>query len=385
MNRLIYFIALFLFFTSCNQQGKIKISGEIENGAGKTLYFEKVDVNRTITVDSLKIKSNNGFTFKAKSLPYPAFYNLKISDRNFITLLVEPDEKVELQADFSDLLATANISGSPGSVALQKVNMQLRNTLTQLFAMVQAEEKTIDAAEKEKIGNEIDQLLRDQRRFSIGFILENMESLASITALYQKYDDQNWVLDELRDLQYLKIVSESLSKIWPESPHVQALAKDSEAKLAEYNLALLLATAEKSGQVISNYPDLSLPNPEGDTLKISSLKSRFILVLFSASWDNKSVEHDLAFKPVYEAFKKKGFDIYQVSLERNTQEWFRSISFNEFNWNHVSELTLLNSQAAGIYNVTSLPANFLIDKQSGIVAKDITPRELNRRLLAIFN
>ena len=385
MNRILTIIIFVVLITSCNQKGTLKISGKIENGSGKTIYFEKVDVSQTIVIDSVKIKSNNSFTFKTKSLPYPSFYNLKISDKNFLTLLVEPDEKAELKAEYSDLLATATITGSPGSELLQKLNMNLRNTLSQLFAMIQAEEKTDAAEEKEKIEKEIDQLLRDQRRFSIGFILENMESLASITALYQKYDDQNWVLDELRDLQYLKIVSESLLKIWPESPHVQALAKDSEAKLAEYNLALLLATAGKSGQVISNYPDLSLPNPDGDTLKISSLKARYVLVLFSASWDKSSVEHDLAFKPVYDAFKNKGFDIYQVSLERNTQEWFRNISFNEFNWNHVSELNLLNSQAAGIYNVTNIPANFLIDQQSGIVAKDITPRELNRRLLAIFN
>lgn len=385
MIRNLLLIALAVSIISCGKSDKVQIRGSIENGDGKTIYLEKVEVGSSTLIDSVKLKVKGKFSFRIKNLNYPSFYNLKISNRNFITLLVEPSEKIEFKGNASDILGSAVISGSNGSQSIQKLNLQLRKTITEIISFVEASEKAQSEEKKNKIAEEIDFVMKEQRKFSIGFILDNMESLASITALYQKYDDENWVLNELRDLQYLKIVSESLVIIWPESPHVKALVKDIEAKLADYNLSLLLASTGNKTQVASNYPDLALPNTNGDTLKISSLKARYVLVVFSASWNKPSVEHDLAFKPLYDAYKNKGFDIYQVSLERNTQEWVRNITFNELKWNHVSELNLLNSMAANIYNVTNLPANFFIDKNTGILAKNITPRELNQKLSAIFN
>ncbi len=385
MLRYCIFIVLVAFVISCSKPNVVKISGNIENGEGNMLYFEKVDVDRIVIVDSVRLKSNNRFAFRTNSLQYPSFFNIRTSNRNFITLLVEPGETIEFLSNSSDLLTTAKITGSPGSEALQILNLQLRNTLSQLSVLYEAFDKTDSEAEKAVIEVEIQKLFKNQRRFSIGFILDNMESLASLTALYQKYDDENWVLDELHDLQYMKIVSESLGKIWPESPHVQALVKDTESKLANYNLSLLLAKTAGKEQDLLGFPDIALSNPDGDTLKLSSLDSRFVLLIFSSSLNHRSVQHDLSFRPVFEVFKNRGFDIYQVSFENNINDWRRNISFNELNWNHVSELNMLNSHVAAKYNVSNLPANFLIDKQSGIVARDITPGELSRRLSAIFN
>jgi peroxiredoxin len=385
MIRNIFIVFISVIIISCDRPNTVKISGTIDSGSGNTVYLEKIEVNSTKLVDSLKINSREQFSFNIREIQYPSFYNLKMGNRNFITLLVEPGEKIHLEALSSDLLASSVIQGSPGSEALQKLSLQLRNTLSQLLSLFREVDLAIEETEKTRIEEKIDSVLTSQRRYSIGFILENMESLASITALYQKYDEDNWVLDELRDLQYLKIVSESLVKIWPESPHVKALVKDAEGKLGDYNLALMMAAAGDQNVTESYYPDIALPTPDGDTLSISSLQARYVLVIFSASWDRASVRHDLGFKPVYKNFKDKGFEIYQVSLERNTQEWFRSITFNEFDWQHVSELSMLNSRAASLYNVSNIPASFLIDKQTGILAKDITPRELNQRLSDLLN
>lgn len=385
MIRNIFVVFISVIIISCDRSNTVKISGTIDSGSGNTVYLEKIEVNSTKVVDSLKINSRDQFSFKIREVQYPSFYNLKMGNRNFITLLVEPGEKIQLEALQSDLLASSAIQGSPGSEALQKLNLQLRNNLSLILALSKEVDQAVTETEKTRIEEKIDSVFKSQRRYSIGFILENMESLASITALYQKYDEENWVLDELRDLQYLKIVSESLVKLWPESPHVKALVKDAESKLADYNLALMMAAAGDKNLGESNYPDIALPTPDGDTLAISSLNARFVLVIFSASWDRASVRHDLGFKPVYDNFKNKGFEIYQVSLERNTQEWFRSIAFNEFDWQHVSELSMLNSRAASLYNVSNIPASFLIDKQTGILAKDITPRELNQRLSDLLN
>jgi hypothetical protein len=74
-----------------------------------------------------------------------------------------------------------------------------------------------------------------------------MESLAAITALYQQLDDANYVLNRTRDIQYLKIVAESLNKKYPNSPHVKALAADAENQERNYEIYRLSAMAEQRG------------------------------------------------------------------------------------------------------------------------------------------
>lgn len=380
MLKSLYILAFALLIISCGQSDKAKINGTIENGAGRILYLEEVGVGTTKAVDSLELKSKGEFSFRTQELAYPAFYNLKISDRNFTTLLLQPGEKIVFQADASDLLGTAEISGSKESESLVALNRHLRETIKNIIDVI---ENSDDLITEEEIDKEIDSLLREQRKYSISFILENLESLTSITALYQKYEEDNWVLDELRDLQYLKIVSESLSKKWPGSPHVKALVRDTEEKLRDYEYARFLSASSDKTQ-IRNFPDLALPSQQGDTLSLSSLKARYVLLIFSASWNPSSSDHDISFKPVFDSYKNKGFDIYQVGLERNPQEWLQYTTFNELNWNHVSELNAETSMAAGMYNVQSLPASFLIDRETGILARNITPRELQNRLSSLL-
>ena len=380
MLKSLYILAFALLIISCGQSDKAKINGTIENGACRILYLEEVGVGTTKAVDSLELKSKGEFSFRTQELAYPAFYNLKISDRNFTTLLLQPGEKIVFQADASDLLGTAEISGSKESESLVALNRHLRETIKNIIDVI---ENSDDLITEEEIDKEIDSLLREQRKYSISFILENLESLTSITALYQKYEEDNWVLDELRDLQYLKIVSESLSKKWPGSPHVKALVRDTEEKLRDYEYARFLSASSDKTQ-IRNFPDLALPSQQGDTLSLSSLKARYVLLIFSASWNPSSSDHDISFKPVFDSYKNKGFDIYQVGLERNPQEWLQYTTFNELNWNHVSELNAETSMAAGMYNVQSLPASFLIDRETGILARNITPRELQNRLSSLL-
>lgn len=382
MKHLLYILPFLLLF-SCGKSEKFRINGELENGKDKIIYLEKLEVGGPVTADSARIRSGNRFSFSGK-ISEPAFYRLRLDSNNFITLLTEPGERMTIEASASNLAGTYHVSGSGGSELLKKLNDRLVRTKRQIDALITEflamEEGPGFEAEEIRINQELEKIIGDHRKFSIAFILDNIESLAAITALYQQIDDENYVLNETRDIQYLKIVAESLKKKYPSSPHVRALAADAENQERQYELFRLAAMAEQTGDVTTNYPDIILPGTEGDTVRLHSLPQRYILVLFGSSLDQTSVQYSRELIPIYRAYHGKGFQVYQVSLERDRQEWLNSIRFYELPWIHVAELDQENFAAARTYNVQQIPSNYLINRDAGIIATNISVPELRRRL-----
>jgi peroxiredoxin len=123
-----------------------------------------------------------------------------------------------------------------------------------------------------------------------------------------------------------------------------------------------------------------LPNPEGDTMKLSSLKGKVILLSFWASWNRNSTNFNRYLLELYNQFHTRGFEIYQVSLDYNKNAWAQAIAFEELPWINVSDLSYPQSITAGNYNIQSLPANYLLNKAGVIVGKNLSISELNSRI-----
>ncbi len=377
----------FVLFFSCGESSRVRIGGKIDEGAGKTLYFEKLEVAGPAVLDSASIRSSGRFSFSS-SISEPAFYRLRLENRNFITLLAEPGERITVEAQAANLAGTYSVEGSEGSELLKKLNDRLASTKKQMEPLIreiiELEEGPGFEKEEARINRELDEIIKAQRNFSIAFILDNMESLAAITALYQQLDDENYVLDQTRDIQYLKIVAESLNKKYPGSPHVRALVRDAENQERQYELYRLTAMAEQRGDLVTTYPDIALPGTDGDTIRLHSLSEKYILVLFGSSLNSASVQFSHQLLPVYRAYRDKDFQIYQVSIERDRDEWLRSIKFLELPWINVAELGE-DTGAAGVYNVQQIPANFLINRDAGIIARNLSAAELRRRLARVLD
>ncbi|MCK5066357.1 MAG: TlpA family protein disulfide reductase, partial [Bacteroidales bacterium] len=123
--------------------------------------------------------------------------------------------------------------------------------------------------------------------------------------------------------------------------------------------------------------DLSIPDRDGTEIALSALTGKVVLVSFWASQHNASIEMMLQLKSTYNKYHSSGFEVYAISLDNNKINWMSAIDFNEFNWINVSELSFPNSTAALLYNVTSLPTTFLINREGDIVAKNLQGRQLN--------
>ena len=90
MNKKI-FLYLFtaLAFTGCKNNA-VQISGTIVNPvSGEYIFLDELKSNELLTIDSVKISDNGSFNFK-KEIKVPAFYLLKTSNNNFLTMLIAP-------------------------------------------------------------------------------------------------------------------------------------------------------------------------------------------------------------------------------------------------------------------------------------------------------
>lgn len=130
-------------------------------------------------------------------------------------------------------------------------------------------------------------------------------------------------------------------------------------------------------------PEISLKNPEGKVLKLSSLRGYLVLVDFWASWCGPCRHENPNVVKAYENYSKlkiknaKGFRIYSVSLDRDSASWKAAIKADHLDWKyHVSELKMWNGEVSRTYGVNAIPANFLIDANGVIIGKNLRGEQL---------
>jgi peroxiredoxin len=372
-----------LLLLSCSRGEKVEITGFIENADKGMIYLDEQGIGEIRQIDSVRLKKDGSFRLKDR-IENPTFYNLHTGNQQIIPLLLTPGTSAEIQADMQDFINGYEIYGSEESLYLLEMNRTLAVTKRQVDSIRKVLQENPEAGEEftRELAASYDEIIQGQRRYSIQFILEHISSMASIYTLYQKIDDDNFVLNENRDIQLVKITSESLDTIWPGSEHVQALKRDAanlEENLYSQRWRQVVETVE------STFPEIRLPDPNGDTIALSSLKGKVILLSFWASWDQASVSHNIPLKGIYSSYHSRGLEIYQVSFDNEREAWVNAIQFDELPWVNVSELSYPESSVAHIFNLEELPVVFLIDRKGEIVGKNFNRIDLDRNIQRLLN
>ena len=131
-------------------------------------------------------------------------------------------------------------------------------------------------------------------------------------------------------------------------------------------------------------PDFTLKTPTGEDLALSSLRGKVVLIDFWASWCGPCRRENPNVRKLYRRFHYKGFEILGVSLDNDGNRWKGAIQADSLTWPHVSDLRGWQSSAAQLYQVSSIPQTYLIDKDGRIMAKGLRGPELEMVLAKIF-
>ena len=233
-------------------------------------------------------------------------------------------------------------------------------------------QKAGDTLGMERAVNDIERLIDEYHVRENTLILENPNSMASAYVVYS-------ALNLLNVPAFMRVAL--IHPVTYERVREKYYALGDTGKASYY------------GKIVGNYvekqervavgaiaPDFTLESPTGEKISLHGIKGKVKLVDFWASWCSPCRGENPNVLRIYKRFHDKGLEIIGVSLDDNKERWEKAIQEDGLGWLHVSDLKGWKSMAAELYQVRSIPATFLLDKDNRIVAKNLRGEELEKAI-----
>ncbi|HOY31065.1 MAG TPA: TlpA disulfide reductase family protein [Bacteroidales bacterium] len=380
-------VAACLLLTRCGNGDKpsdeFVIHGKLKSSLGEKIILQQLKVDSIKSLDSVTIDENGEFTFKYTP-PAISFYLLKIGSDNFITLLANKGEQIEMNGDARQLATDYSVSGSKGSALLCELNNYTRKNSSKTDSLYKLQILYHDSANfagiKQQLDSAYECVFEDQRRYVQDFIRKNRTSLASLVALYQVFGRQK-VLNERDHFGVFKMLDSTLFLIYPGNEYVLELhTRVENIEKAKAEKLQLLARLD-SGMTA---PDIKMNNIGGYPQSLSSLKGRVILIFFWAALSPPSISVLKQLKWTYKNYREKGFQVYAVSLDKNRRDWEFAVREHNPGWINASDLLGWDSPVVRDYCIDNIPYAVLIGRDGRILKRGITTEELPQWLYKIF-
>ena len=363
-----------------------EINGKLINSLkGDYIILDELMSNELLSVDSVPVADDGTFSIR-REIGFPSFYLLKTSDSNFLTMLLEPGEKLEITAHRDSLNYPVSLSGSKGTELMASYNIKLRETIDRLSALRNIYMENLDKPELPLVMERLDSMaqgyLSEINMFTRKYIDDNISSLVSLVALYAQVAPGEYILSPQNDLEYYVKVDSSMWSLYPDYEPVRSLhdqVADLVALVREQGDPGLLPAGGLEA------PEIALPGPQGDTIRLSSTRGSVVLLDIWAAWCGPCRRENPNLVKAYDLYHNSGFEIYQVSIDTTREAWMKGIEEDKLGkWIHVSDLKYWNSVVVPLYNIESIPANFLLDRDGKIIASNLRGEMLHQKLAEIF-
>jgi len=356
------------YFSTFAQDFSVSVEAN-QVAPGRKIYLEFINARgQAVKVDSLLPNAQKEVLFKGKVLDQGGFYLLNFFDipnPQKVLLILEGGEKVQVQAE------GINLPEKPGTFSVMG-NTPNFMYMNQILAISKSLENRVAAWNLE-----IEKTPASQDRIQKEFMKAQAETVESIKSLIPAMGTNLvalWATNFLpsdTELATLEAVGERFRKVRPSHPQVRPFLE---------NLKRL-----KGVGVGSEAPEIALNTPTGERLALSSLRGKYVLIDFWASWCGPCRRENPNVIKTYAAYKDKGFEIYGVSLDQDRAAWLKAIETDGLIWKHVSDLQYWNSVAAQAYQVSAIPMTFLLDKEGKILAKGLRGSALDQYLANLFS
>ncbi|MDO5571501.1 MAG: TlpA disulfide reductase family protein [Bacteroidales bacterium] len=380
MKRIIFFSTLCLLLASCSKDKQFVIEGKIADANGKTIYLLNSGMSNNSIIDSVKIKENGDFKFRQKAVATPDFFNLKI-DNQTITLAVDSCETIKVDANANNLFSSYKVQNSPESEKIRTIisfGTELKGQL-QKFDKLYIDKKISAQVFSDTVLSAV-QTYKDR---SLPYIFENPRSATAYFTLFQRVNGLLIFDPYLKsDIRAYGAVATSWDSFYPESErskqlkNIVLMAMREQRRASETGVDLSSIQEQNSLEIV-------LPNIKGKEIKLSDMKGKVTLLSFTAYETDYSGPFNISLSTIYDKFKDKGFEIFQVSLDADENLW--KVTSSNLPWITVRDKESIYSNYAKTFNVTSLPTSYLIDKEGNIVSRVTDLKGLDISISKLLN
>lgn len=374
MNKQTLFVTLTTAALMCGcQSSKVKISGRFVGGDAKNIYLEQVLPLTQSVVDSAALAPDGSYRMELTGVAKtPSLYNV-IYDGERIPLLLAGGDRLTL-GSVGSVIRNYTVEGSSESELLRQFYQAFVTGAQQLENMGTEFARKLTDEERKSLIKEYTAEYYRIRREQLRFIIEHKASLAAVYALYQRLPGDTYLFNGDSDVVYYRTVAEAIEKSYPQSPYLAAL----NAEIARMDARITLTSQITE----AGYPDLEMTDMYGKKVRLSSLLGKVVLLDFWSAALGNSNALNAELKEIYRKYARPdgGFEVYQVAIDTSKPAWITAVQEQALPWISVSDLRGQASPAVGLYNISKLPTNFLIDRGGNIVARDIYGKSLESKI-----
>ncbi len=359
-------LMLWALLSCSDKQKNVSIRLNIKNlPKAQAVYLDVIDLEaKPLTLDTVTAAQGdvslelNGGAQDAESL-----YRIRFEKDEMYFLVIPDRQKIEMDVDWTK--ADQYSTTSAGSISFKNLlagfNARLEG-IDSLKNLIIAKGEVMDSARVS-----MENQFREYATAAGSYLLAYADSTASpAVAMYALGMSQNLVSPE-----QVKPVMEGLAKRFEKYPRITKLATD-------FNLSL---TRPSQGDMVGKEaPDFELPDVNGKMMSLKSLRGKFVLVDFWASWCKPCRNENPNVVSAYQQFKDKNFTILGVSLDKEKEGWVKAIADDQLTWSHVSDLKFWDSKVVPLYGIEGIPFNVLLDPEGKVIAKDLRGSELHAKL-----